>query len=251
VTIKPPPGMPRPSDWISGGTFQSVAEIVGAKNSELAADPAALVDDPATAAAIRARSPIVLVPRRDARGAVVAPMAPAAFINPAVVHRTAAVTAAERGEQPEPFRYREGVALPGGPITLPARYAAAAAIGGTQMVAKQMAQANSAFREQAARRLRAVLPDSGFGPAADRLAPWRWRIWVDARTTGSHEVRVEVDANGHPGYLATARMLGEAGLMLAEPGATPDRFGFLTPALALGTDRLDRFERAELWFSVS
>ena len=39
--------------------------------------------------------------------------------------------------------------------------------------------------------------------------------------------------------------------MLAEPGATPDRVGFLTPALALGTDRLDGFERAELWFRVT
>ena len=250
VTIKVPPGMPRPSDWISGGTFQSMAEVVGAKNPELAADPAALVADPVIAAAIRARSPIVLTPRRDARGAVVAPMAPAAFINPAVVHRTAAVTAAEHGERLAPFRYREGVAFPGGPLTLPARYAAAAAISGTQIAVKQVARSGTAFRERAARGLRSALPASGFGPAADRLAPWRWRLWVDGRTTGSREVRVEVEANGHPGYLATARMLGEAGLMLAEPGATPDRVGFVTPALALGTDRLDRFERAELRFSV-
>ena len=45
---------------------------------------------------------------------------------------------------------------------------------------------------------------------------------VEGRTGGGHTVRVDVDADGHPGYLATARMLGEAGLLLAEPGATPE-----------------------------
>ncbi len=45
-------------------------------------------------------------------------------------------------------------------------------------------------------------------------------------------------------------MLGEAGLLLAEPGATPERAGCLTPATALGTGSIDRFERARLRFSV-
>ena len=74
---------------------------------------------------------------------------------------------------------------------------------------------------------------------------------VEGRTGGGHMVRVDVDADGHPGYLATARMLGEAGLLLAEPGATPDGSGCLTPAIALGTGSVDRFERARLRFSVS
>jgi short subunit dehydrogenase-like uncharacterized protein len=74
---------------------------------------------------------------------------------------------------------------------------------------------------------------------------------VTGETTGGHRVRVDVDADGHPGYLATARMLGEAGLMLAEPGLTPDRSGCLTPATALGTESLDRFERARIRFSVA
>ena len=73
---------------------------------------------------------------------------------------------------------------------------------------------------------------------------------VEARTTGGHEVRVDVDADGHPGYLATARMLGEAGLLLAEPGATPERAGCLTPATALGTGIAKRLERAGVRFSV-
>jgi short subunit dehydrogenase-like uncharacterized protein len=67
----------------------------------------------------------------------------------------------------------------------------------------------------------------------------------------SNPVTAEVEADGNPGYLATARMLGEAGLMLAEPGATPDRAGCLTPALAVGTSDRERFRRPRMRFSVS
>jgi short subunit dehydrogenase-like uncharacterized protein len=72
-----------------------------------------------------------------------------------------------------------------------------------------------------------------------------------ARTTGGRELWINVEAEGHPGYLATARMLGEAGLLLAEPGATPERAGCLTPATALGTACIERFEPARLRFSIS
>ena len=55
---------------------------------------------------------------------MIAPMAPAAFINPAVIHRTAPLcraSAAARGALPLP----RGVAMGGGPATLPLRFAAA------------------------------------------------------------------------------------------------------------------------------
>ena len=55
----------------------------------------------------------------------------------------------------------------------------------------------------------------------------------------------------NPGYLTTARMLGEAGLMLADDEVVPRRAGCLTPATALGTAHLERFERAKLRFSVA
>lgn len=72
-----------------------------------------------------------------------------------------------------------------------------------------------------------------------------------AKTVGGHYVRVDLDADGHPGYLTTAKMIGEAGLLLAEDGATPDRSGFLTPATALGTAHADRFRHAGVRFQVS
>ena len=83
--------------------------------------------------------------------------------------------------------------------------------------------------------MRRRLPSSGFGPTGERMEDWSWRMAVNAKTVGGHYVRVDLDADGQPGYLATAKMLGEAGLLLSEKGATPERSGFLTPAAALGT----------------
>jgi short subunit dehydrogenase-like uncharacterized protein len=250
VSIEGPPGMPRPSDMISGGTFQSLAAAASGDDASAVTDPAALITDPAVAGEVRRRSPITVAPRRSG-DAVIAPMAPAAFINPAVIQRTAVLVAAEGGGLlVEPFRYREGLALRGAAATLPLRYAAAGMLSGTQAAVAAAARARPSVRRRVGAALGRILPSSGFGPAADRLEAWKWHMSVEARTTGGHAVRVDVDADGHPGYLATARMLGEAGLLLAEPGVTPERSGCLTPATALGTPCVDRFERARLRFSV-
>jgi short subunit dehydrogenase-like uncharacterized protein len=244
VSVQGPPGLPRPSDMISGGTFQSLAAAAGGEDASAVTDPAALITDPVVAGEVRRRSPITVAPRR-AGNAVIAPMAPAAFINPAVIQRTAALTGAE------PFRYREGIALRGAPASLPLRYAAAGVLSGTQAAVAAAARARSSVRRRVSATLGRILPSSGFGPAADRLESWKWHMSLVGRTASGNAVRVEVDAEGHPGYLATARMLGEAGLLLAEPGLTPERSGCLTPATALGTDSVERFERARLRFSVS
>lgn len=251
VSVKGPPGLPRPSDLISGGTFQSLAAATGAEDAAAVTDPAALIDDPAAAERVRRRSPISVAPRRGGNGAVIAPMAPAAFINPAVIQRTAALAAAAEGEPLEPFRYREGMALKGSTATLPLRYAAAGAMAGTQVAVGRIARAGESTRRRVSETLTKILPSSGFGPAADRLDLWKWRMALDARTTGGRELRVDVDADGHPGYLTTARMLGEAGLALAESGATPEGAGCLTPARALGTQSAERLERAGVRFSVA
>jgi short subunit dehydrogenase-like uncharacterized protein len=241
-----PPGPPRPSDMVSGGTMQSLAEAVGDEDAAVLSDPACLIDDPTRAAEIRERSPIKLGPRRGPGSSAIAPMAPAAFINPAVIHRSAALA-----EPPQPaFRYREGFAMPGGPATLPLRLAAATVLSGLQVGAGAVAAAGAGTRRRASGVLRRVLPDSGFGPRADRLEQWRWRMAVTATTTTGQRVEVRVDGDGHPGYLTTARLLGEAGLLLATPGATPECAGCLTPALALGTREIERFDAAGLRFRV-
>ena len=79
AAVAAPPGMPRLSDSISGGTLQSMLEVARAENAGAAADPAALIDDAEAAEAVRRVSPIVLAPRKgsgedgdraDAPGAV-------------------------------------------------------------------------------------------------------------------------------------------------------------------------------------
>ncbi len=103
----------------------------------------------------------------------------------------------------------------------------AGALSGTQAVLGRVTHARPSVRRRVSGALSAILPSSGFGPAADRLEQWKWRMSLTARTAGGREVRVEVDADGHPGYLATARMLGEAGLLLAEPGRDTGEGGVL------------------------
>ena len=251
VSVTPPAGLPRPSDAISGGTLQSLLAVAAAENSQLIADPAALIEDPATAAAVRRVSPIPLAPRRGHGGEVIAPMAPAPFINPAVIHRTAALVEAAAGRPASPFRYREGMAIAGSAVTLPLRWGVAGALAATQVGLRGFARASPDARRRLAGALQRIAPKSGYGPAADRLEAWSWQMAVHAMTTGGREIEVRVDADGHPGYLATARMLGELGMLLSEAGATPERSGCMTPAFALGTSCVGRFDRARVRFSVS
>jgi short subunit dehydrogenase-like uncharacterized protein len=250
VSVSAPPGLPRPSDGISGGTFQSLSAVAGAEDARITLDPAALITDAALAVAVRRVSPIEILPRRGRNGAVVAPMAPAPFINPAVIQRTAALVAAAEGRPAEPFRYREGMLLGGSAVTLPLRWGVAGALSATQAGVRRLAAAGPTVRRRVVNVLERIGPPSGYGPAADRLEGWSWTMSVRALTSAGNDVSVRADADGHPGYLATARIVGEAGILLAEDGATPEGAGCLTPAAALGTACVDRFERARLRFSV-
>ncbi len=251
IATQQPSGLLGLADLISGGTLQSMAEALGDEQAEEVADPAALIPDASLAAAVRRRSPIDLSPRFNGRGDAIAPMTPIAFINPAVIHRTAALLAAERGNGAEPLRYREGIAIPGGSASMPLRYAAAGALTGMQAGFRTLTRARPSVRGRSAGVMRKILPSSGFGPSGERLEQWSWHLTLDARTSAGHRVQVEVDADGHPGYLTTAKLLGEVGLLLAEDGATPERAGCLTPATAIGTGSLDRFERAGARFAVT
>lgn len=251
VSFSPPPGLPRPSDGMSGGTFQTLSAVAASDDAAVIEDPAALIEDAAVAAAVRHISPIDLAPRRGPRGVVIAPMAPMAFINPAVIHRSAALIAAAEGRTAEPFRYREGLALAGHRISLPLRLGLAGMMSASQIGVRALARTGRSVREPVASVLGRIGPSSGYGPAPERLEGWRWSIALHARSRKGKAVEVNLAAEGHPGYLATARALGEAGMLLAEEDGTPDRFGCVTPAVALGGDGLDRFERAGLRFSLA
>ncbi len=249
VRMISPPGLPRPSDGVSGGTFQSIAAMAGAEDAATIEDPAILITDPAVAAAVRRISPIALAPRRGRDGAVLAPMAPAAFINPGVIHRSAALIAAAEGRPAEPVRYREAIVLGGGPVTLPARWGVAGLMTASQIGARALARSRPVIRKGVAATMSRLGPSSGFGPSGPRMEGWKWTMTAQGRTAGANRNTIVLEADGHPGYLATARLLGEAGILLAEDGATPARSGCLTPAAALGSDCLPRFAEARLRFA--
>ena len=225
--------------------------MAGAEDAAAIEDPAILITDPGVAAAVRRVSPIALNPRRGDDGAVLAPMAPAAFINPGVIHRSASLIASAEGRSPEPFRYREAIALEGGPVTLPARWGVAGLMTASQLGARALARSRPEVRRPIASALSRFGPSSGFGPDGDRMEGWKWKMKATGRTAAGQLITVLLDADGHPGYLATARLLGEAGMLLSEDGATPRRSGCLTPAAALGTGCLERFAQARLRFSVA
>ena len=242
--MKLPPGLPRPTDGMSGGTAQTMIAALMDDDAAVAVDPAALTADSARAEHIRGLSPIKLRPRRGTDGSVIAPMIPVAYINPAVIQRSAELA----GEPP--FRYREGTALPGAGAMRAPSLALAGMLGGIQALSRRSAHASPAARRRYARMMAAVMPASGFGPRPDRLEGWTWSMTVHARTTGDHTIGGQVSGSGHVGYLATARMIGETGLLLSEDGATAPAAGCLPPSLALGTVSIGRFTPAGLQFQI-
>ncbi len=136
-------------------------------------------------------------------------------------------------------------------MTLPLRWGIAGLMTASQIGARALARSRPEVRRPIAGALARLGPSSGFGPSGDRMEGWKWKMKATGRTSGANVVTVLLDADGHPGYLATARLLGEAGMLLSEDGATPERAGCLTPAAALGTECLERFSNARLRFSVS
>jgi short subunit dehydrogenase-like uncharacterized protein len=251
LSVQLPPGLPRLSDGISAGTFRSLLGVIGAQDTVRALDPACLLPFDADADAVRSASPIGTLPRL--RGAsIVIPMTPSPFVNPAVIHRTDALGRAEGHGNAVGFRYREGVAVGDGVLSLPFQLALAAPVATAATGLRALAALTPRpVRRGAAEVLGRLEPALRDGPDEDRLEGWRWRL--DVRGTDEHglEHRVVVDADGHPGYLATSRMVAEAALLLADPEAQlPEAAGHLTPAAALGTAELARFDHARVRFRV-
>jgi short subunit dehydrogenase-like uncharacterized protein len=237
----PPPGRPLPSDMVSNGTFESLREAIAGEHAELLGDPAALVGDLADRSAVRAASPIRNRPRRRPGAGPLAPMLPSPVINPPVIQRSLALA----GLAPVP--YREGISLDGmvpRPLQTVAAGGAAALNAGLALLTRAPQRA----RRAGAGGLKLLSPSGG--PRPERLEGWRWSVECTVRGDGGAAVGTRADAVGHPGYLATSKMTAEAGLILGDPGAsTPERVGVLTPAAALGTGELGRFEAAGLRFS--
>lgn len=246
ATVRPPRRRLGLSDAVSGGTLQSLVEVLADDDARAAADPAALVPDPRAARRVRRRSPLALRPR-VVHGRVLGPVVPAAFIDPPVLHRTAALLAAERGVPHSPAAVAEGVDM--GPARPPAGAVALLAAGassGLQTAVLALTRLPGPVRRRLAAALGRALPGSGSGPRGDVLDGWSWSVRAEALTRSGARGSAVLDGTGHPGYRATARMVVEVGLLLARTADDPPRTGHLTPALAVGLDGLPELAHAGL-----
>lgn len=240
MTMRPPPGIPRPSDTISTGTLESLRGWIRSGDGALAGDPAALAHGLADVEEVRRTSPIEVGSRRDPDWGVLAPMLPSPEINPPVIQRSLALMGLR------PIRYRESVALASLVRSRPAQIALGGMLGGINRGFRRLGTAPAGVRRAGASLL-GLLPHSSSGPRPDRAEAWEWTIHGLIRGDSGAEAHVRVDGRGHTGYLATSRMTAEAGLLLADPEAQlPEGGGCLTPAAALGTAGLSRFAAAKL-----
>jgi short subunit dehydrogenase-like uncharacterized protein len=163
-----------------------------------------------------------------------------AEINTKVVRRSHALLGTPYGVE---FRYDEGSLLPYGQLGFPLAVAMA---GGTTMF-------NAAMRSGLTRKwLTQLLPEPGEGP--DRSARENGHFQIQLLgihpDRSSASLRLRIRAERDPGYGATARMLGESAVCLAQDGLS-SAGGVLTPATAMGDaliDRLDEF--AEVKFTA-
>jgi short subunit dehydrogenase-like uncharacterized protein len=165
-----------------------------------------------------------------------------ASVNTRVVRRTHALLGRPWGED---FRYSEVQAFGGGPRGLARASAMTAGLGALvgSLTVKPL-------RKLVERRLPAV----GEGPSAEA----RERGFFEAhlrgegtsrRTGGRVRLCGKVAARGDPGYAATAVMLSQAALCLAQD-ALPAAGGVHTVGTAMGMTLVERLRRAGMTFEV-
>jgi short subunit dehydrogenase-like uncharacterized protein len=135
------------------------------------------------------------------------------------------------------FRYAEAMRVGKNPVT-------------SRIVAGGVAAGIGAlFAGMSMKPTRAVLdrflPKPGEGPSEEARESGFFKHKTFTTTTTGARYVAHVEAQGDPGYKATAMMLGEAALTLAlDRDKLPDRHGVLTPASAMGDALTDRLRAA-------
>ncbi|MFW6187485.1 MAG: hypothetical protein ACOC84_05770, partial [Actinomycetota bacterium] len=230
------------SDSVSGGTVQSLVEVLRDPDPARLGDVAARLPEPApgtgTAAdpgAVRSAGPLRLR-ARTAGGRVLAPMGPLAAINPPVVHRTQALSPVP-GAAAHPVAFREAMDLGrSGGLPGAGRLAAAEAVAVLQALAGLAARLPHPVRARLAGVLARVLPQAGTGPAGDVLTGWSWTTRGAFTTREDSSFPGVLEAQGNPGYGTTPWLTTELALRMAVHGVPDAALGSSTPALALDGD---------------
>lgn len=97
--------------------------------------------------------------------------------------------------------------------------------------------------------LRSFLPKPGEGPSKDARETGEFRVEIQGKSARGDHAKAIVGANKDPGYGATAIMLGESALCLAEDDLGA-RAGVLTTASCMGMKLVARLRAAGMTFEV-
>jgi short subunit dehydrogenase-like uncharacterized protein len=232
------------SGGLSGGTFASLVEVLGAVSSD--ADVRRQFADPYTLSPDRDAEPELGaqpdLPWR--RGRQIAPeltgLWTAGFImasaNTRIVRRSNALQDWAYGRQ---FRYSEHMSL-GSSAVAPV---ASAVFNGVGNAVSGLG--SRYFRLLPRRLVERALPKPGTGPSAAVRERGFYKVETYTTTTTGARYVATIAQRGDPGYKATSVLLGQSGLALAlDRDGLSDLRGVLTPAAAMGDALLARFPAA-------
>jgi len=179
----------------------------------------------------------LLHPARDAEtGHWIAPFVMAS-INTRIVRRSNALFDFAYGRD---FRYDEAIDMGRGPLGLARATGLSAGMAGF-MIAVGIGPTRKLLERK--------LPSPGEGPSREERENGYFRIEIHAKSTDGERLRARVEADNDPGYGATAKMLAESALCLAQDDL-PARGGILTTAAAMGMKLVERLRGAGMRFEV-
>lgn len=227
----------------SGGTVASLTNMArelrdDPAKRQLMTDPYALC--PADKRPTTKQKP-VNGPRYDREARAWAGPFVMATINEHVVHRSNALAELNYGSE---FCYNEAQLTGYGLVGRASAYALTGALGAF----------TTAVSVKTTRDLltRFVLPSPGQGPNAAKRANGFFELRLHGQTSTGRALHTRVTGNRDPGYGATSRMFGEAGLCLARDLATDTPGGFWTPVSLMAEPLHQRLEtNAGIEFTVS
>lgn len=222
---------------VSGGTVASLSEQVAELRRDrsqirVVLNPYSLSPDPGEEPKL-GWQPDLHRPRRERAARVFRGPFVMGAVNSRVVRRSNALSGFAYGRR---LRYRESMAT--GPGVRGALAAVGLLIGIPLVIAGY-------WLAPTRRLLDRLLPSPGDGPSEELQARGRFDVTLTAQTERGGTLRLQISADGDPGYRATAVMLSQAGLCLAFDGDhLPAAAGVLTPATAMGAPLIERLEEA-------
>ena len=229
---------------VSGGTVASLKGMIDdvKRDQSLAkilADPYALSPDRAMEPDLGDQADLRGAEHSDELDTWLGPFV-MAQVNTRVVRRSNALSEWTYGRN---FRYREVMDFGSGAT---GRAKALGAGGGMAALTGGLALRPTRFV------LDRLLPDPGEGPKEKMVREGFFIIEIHAHTPAGERWVCHVEAQGDPGYGATAVMLGESALCLGLDGdQLPVRAGVLTPATAMGNRLAGRLRGAGQTYEVS